>query len=69
MTTYDNLSIFGGRRLPDFRITSVFKVISTWANRSQQRYCLRDLDDQMLRDIGVTRAEAVKESMKPFWRS
>jgi len=29
---------------------------------------LAELDDHMLRDIGVTRVEAARECRKPFWR-
>jgi len=28
---------------------------------------LRDLDDRMLADIGLSRAEAEREGSKPFW--
>ena len=36
--------------------------------RSRQRQTLRDLDDHLLRDIGVTREQAEREAHKPFWR-
>lgn len=34
---------------------------------ARQRRALRDLDDAMLRDIGLTRAQAVQEASRPFW--
>ena len=40
-----------------------------WQERASQRQALSSLDDRMLRDIGVTRAEAYHEAGKPFWRS
>lgn len=40
----------------------------TWLERAQQRRRLRELGDHMLRDIGVTRADACAEADKPFWR-
>lgn len=39
-----------------------------WLERARQRRQLRELSDHMLRDIGVTRADAWAESEKPFWR-
>jgi uncharacterized protein YjiS (DUF1127 family) len=36
--------------------------------RSCQRRTLHDLDDHLLRDIGVTREQAEREAHKPFWR-
>ena len=40
----------------------------TWLERARQRRALRELNDHMLRDIGLTRADAWAESDKPFWR-
>jgi uncharacterized protein YjiS (DUF1127 family) len=40
----------------------------TWLERSRQRRQLGELSDQMLRDIGLTRADAWTEIDKPFWR-
>ena len=39
-----------------------------WLERARQRRQLRELSDHMLRDIGVTSADAWAESEKPFWR-
>jgi uncharacterized protein YjiS (DUF1127 family) len=36
--------------------------------RSRQRYDLAQLDDRMLRDMGITRIDAERESRKVFWR-
>ncbi len=33
-----------------------------------QRQDLADLDDRLLRDIGISPHEAARESAKPFWR-
>ena len=41
--------------------------------RSRQRAALRELaqdhDEHLLKDIGKSRAEALKEAAKPFWQS
>jgi len=36
--------------------------------RSCQRQDLHELDDHLLRDIGITREQARREIRKPFWR-
>ena len=38
-----------------------------WIDRARQRRQLAELSDHMLRDIGVTRADAWAEADKPFW--
>jgi uncharacterized protein YjiS (DUF1127 family) len=35
---------------------------------ARQRRALLALDDRMLKDIGVSRAEAEGEACRPFWR-
>ena len=37
-------------------------------SRSRQRRALAELDDRLLRDIGVTAYDAAHEAGKPFWR-
>jgi uncharacterized protein YjiS (DUF1127 family) len=55
--------------------TAVVPLVRGWLialarmhERSCQRRTLRDLDDHLLRDIGVTREQAEGEAHKPFWR-
>ena len=36
--------------------------------RAQSRHHLAGLDDRALRDIGLSRADVVRETDKPFWR-
>jgi uncharacterized protein YjiS (DUF1127 family) len=46
--------------------------LQTWIERSRQRIALRELvetDAHLLRDIGKTKAEALREAAKPFWES
>jgi uncharacterized protein YjiS (DUF1127 family) len=38
-----------------------------WAERARQRRQLAELDDYMLRDIGLTRSDVANEIRKPFW--
>jgi uncharacterized protein YjiS (DUF1127 family) len=55
--------------------TAVLPLVRGWLialarmhERSCQRRTLRDLDDHLLRDIGVTREQAEREAQRPFWR-
>ena len=45
----------------------VLAALLAWGERRRQRLWLQELDDWMLRDIGVTRADADGEARKPFW--
>lgn len=38
-----------------------------WRQLSYERKLLASLDSRMLRDIGISRAEAERESARPFW--
>ena len=42
--------------------------IQCWMERSAQRRQLSRLDDRMLRDIGIGRADAYRETQKWFWQ-
>ncbi len=40
----------------------------TWQDRMEQRAALGRLDARMLKDIGLSPADARREADKPFWR-
>ena len=44
-----------------------FDHLLDWQERARQRHLLMQLDERMLRDVGLTRAEAQREFEKPFW--
>lgn len=44
-------------------------VVSTLYDRARERRQLMHLDARLLRDMGLTRAQARSEAEKPFWRS
>jgi uncharacterized protein YjiS (DUF1127 family) len=44
-------------------------TLRLWHQRARGRQQLREFDDQMLRDIGITRLQAAAEATKPFWRA
>jgi uncharacterized protein YjiS (DUF1127 family) len=43
-------------------------LLLTWQQRARDRRQLEALNDRMLRDIGLTRADVFAEASKPFWR-
>ena len=46
----------------------IFAIVHDWRRRSRSRAELANLDERMLRDIGVTPGEVWQEINKPFWR-
>ena len=48
---------------------SVADAVYGWQERARQRHMLAGLDDRLLRDMGITRADVSQESDKPFWHA
>lgn len=46
---------------------AAISTVALWVERGRGRRVLATLDDDRLRDIGISRAEASRESAKPFW--
>ena len=44
------------------------RTLALWRERARQRRHLSELDDRLLRDIGLTRHQVRDEYRKPFWR-
>ena len=44
-------------------------LIGTWRRRLRERRELASMSDMSLRDLGLTRSEALYEIRKPFWRA
>lgn len=61
----------GGKRAAAGRrqagITWLFDRLARFAELRRQRNALHALDDNMLRDIGLSRADVEREATKPFW--
>jgi len=49
-------------------IGGVIETALLWLTRGRDRRDLAGLNDRMLLDIGVTRADVEREYRKPFWR-
>ena len=58
--------ITGSKDLSTLQIAMAW--ICVWAERSRQRRALRELDDRLLDDIGLTREQAQNEASKFFWQ-
>lgn len=48
---------------------AVPETLIEWQRRHQDRQALASLDDRLLRDVGISPAEAAREAAKPFWRA
>ena len=58
------------RTRPARRIArDAFEHLFVWLTRARSRRALAELDDRMLRDIGVDRATAAQEARKHFWHA
>lgn len=44
-------------------------ILREWHRRSRDRDHIAHFDERMLRDIGLTRADADRLANKPFWRA
>jgi hypothetical protein len=49
------------------RLHQALCVLGAWLSRIRERRALADLDDHLLRDVGLTREQAGREASKPFW--
>lgn len=58
---------FGGRLAQAFG--RVVTGILEWQERAEQRAHLAGMDERMRKDIGITRADALREADKPFWKA
>jgi len=43
-------------------------TLLVWQARSRERHALGSMDDHMLKDVGLNRADVSREADKPFWR-
>ncbi|MEM9349263.1 MAG: DUF1127 domain-containing protein [Pseudomonadota bacterium] len=57
-------------RIPALAAIFVYAAlqVTRWGNRRRTRTHLSQLDDRMLRDVGITPAQAQREAEKGFWQ-
>lgn len=49
-------------------LAAIVDRVIDWQERARSRVLLGRLDDRMLRDMGISRADVDLEAGKPFWR-
>lgn len=57
------------RRKAAIRATGLLAELGLWRRRSRTRAALRDLDDRLLRDIGLCPRARRRECAKQFWQA
>ena len=50
-------------------ISKIYKTVNTWRHRSKTRALLSGVSAHTLRDIGISKTDAMIESNKPFWEA
>ncbi len=45
----------------------VWRTLLTWQRRANERTRLAEMGDRAYKDMGITRADAWRETRKPFW--
>jgi uncharacterized protein YjiS (DUF1127 family) len=50
-------------------VTRFFDQVLAWLDHARQRRHLGELDDRLLRDIGLSRTEVEHETSRPFWQT
>ena len=68
-----SIALFSNVRFVYSRIVGLSKdaqaLVAHWHINYRTRRQLADLGSQQLQDIGVSRADALQELRKPFWKS
>lgn len=48
-------------------LRTVWRTLLRWQRRHDERLRLAAMDDRLLSDVGISRAQAAAEAEKPFW--
>jgi uncharacterized protein YjiS (DUF1127 family) len=48
-------------------LAAVWRRLRRWQQLARERRQLATLDEQALKDLGVSRASALQEAQRPFW--
>ena len=66
--THASRAVHAGWRRLARAIVAAAQTLYTWQVRSRTRRQLMELDHRLLRDMGLSRYDALFEGRKPFWR-
>jgi uncharacterized protein YjiS (DUF1127 family) len=50
-------------------LNAILTKLVEWQERLEQRHLLAAMDERMRKDIGISHADALRESEKPFWKA
>lgn len=50
-------------------LAAILRLLTAWERRIRERDNLAQMDQRFLKDIGVSRMDAVAEIEKPFWHA
>ena len=69
MNTNDTISSWPVRRLPSLGSLPLIAIglLDRMLERRRSRMALLELNDDQLKDIGLSRADAWREGVRPFW--
>ena len=67
MSMIQNARNFGRHQVVRRKPTNVLRWITAALTAHRSRLDLNKLDDRLLEDIGVSRAEAKREAERPIW--
>ena len=59
--------VFAPTSLPRLAM-NVLRRVREWRERARSRHLLQQLDDRMLRDVGLSRSDVDRECAKHFWQ-
>ncbi|MDH3336031.1 MAG: DUF1127 domain-containing protein [Rhodospirillaceae bacterium] len=57
-----------GKYLIEKEARKALAILLTWQRRKAMRYLIMEMEERMLKDIGCTREDLLKEAEKPFWK-
>jgi uncharacterized protein YjiS (DUF1127 family) len=57
-----------GRTTVWMLVNRAVTVAMAWQRRKHERRHLAELDEYLLRDMGLSRADVTHETTKPFWK-
>lgn len=62
-----NTVVTAARQRRASTITRLLQQVTLWLEVRRQRRQLMSMSDHMLHDLGLSRADAEGEAMRPFW--
>ena len=69
MTPASTSAPFESRQSSPFVIWFRSRLLAPWYDRHLQRRDLAEIDDHLLRDLGLTPQDVRRECAKSFWRT